>query len=101
MNDKHCQLGKLQIMTTVTMNISLTADLKAFIDSRVGEGSYSSSSEYVRDLLRKDEQQANEDRFKALIEEGISSESAGEWRELRAAFLADSGVPPARQRKSA
>ena len=83
------------------MNISLTADLKAFIDSRVSAGSYSSSSEYVRDLLRKDEQQAQEERFKALIEEGLSSESAGEWSDLRARFLAESGVPPARQRKSA
>ena len=88
-------------MTTVTMNISLTDDLKTFVDGRVKTGGYSSSSEYMRDLLRKDELQADEDRFKALIEEGISSESAGEWSQLRAAFLADSGVMPTRQRKSA
>jgi antitoxin ParD1/3/4 len=77
-------------MTTVTMNISLTDDLKAFVDSRVKSRGYSSSSEYVRDLLRRDEERAGEERFKALIEEGIQSESAGDWDDLRVAFLAES-----------
>ena len=79
-------------MTTVTMNISLTDDLKAFVDTRVKSRGYSSSSEYVRDLLRRDEERAKEERFKALIEDGIQSESAGDWDDLRAAFLAESGV---------
>ena len=80
-------------MTTVTMNISLTDDLKAFVEARVKSRGYSSSSEYVRDLVRRDEERAGEERFKALIEEGIQSESAGDWDELRVAFLAESGVP--------
>jgi antitoxin ParD1/3/4 len=79
-------------MTTVTMNISLTDDLKAFVDARVKSRGYSSSSEYVRDLLRRDEERANEERFKALIEEGIQSESAGDWDQLRVEFLTESGV---------
>ena len=79
-------------MTTVTMNISLTDDLKAFVDTRVKSRGYSSSSEYVRDLLRRDEERAGEERLKALIEEGIQSESAGDWDDLRLAFLAESGV---------
>ena len=79
-------------MSTVTMNISLTDDLKAFVDSRVKARGYSSSSEYVRDLVRRDEERAGEERLKALIEEGIQSESAGDWDDLRVAFLAESGV---------
>ena len=79
-------------MTTVTMNISLTDDLKAFVDTRVKSGSYSSASEYVRDLLRRDEERAKEEKFRALIEEGMQSESAGDWDDLRVAFLAESGV---------
>ena len=79
-------------MTTVTMNISLTDDLKAFVDTRVKSRGYSSSSEYVRDLLRRDEERAKEEKFRALIEEGIQSESAGDWDDLRVAFLAESGV---------
>ena len=74
------------------MNISLTDELKAFVDTRVKSRGYSSSSEYVRDLLRRDEERASEERFKALIEEGLRSESAGDWDSLRDAFLAESGV---------
>jgi antitoxin ParD1/3/4 len=38
-----------------TMNISLPDNLKGFVDSRVKTGSYSSVSEYVRDLVREDQ----------------------------------------------
>ena len=68
-------------MTTVTMNISLTDDLKAFVDTRVKSRGYSSSSEYVRDLLRRDEERANEERFKALIQAGLDSGPGRPWAE--------------------
>ena len=60
-------------MTTVTMNISLTDDLKAFVDSRVKSRGYSSSSEYVRDLVRRDEEKLKEERFQKLIQDGLES----------------------------
>jgi antitoxin ParD1/3/4 len=82
-------------MTTVTMNISLTEDLKSFVDARIKSRGYSSVSEYMRDLVRRDEERLAEERFKSLIEEGISSEPAGEWTDLRTQFLSDSGVPTA------
>lgn len=87
-------------MTTVTMNISLTEDLKAFVDERVKARSYSSYSEYVRDLVRRDEERAQEERLKALIEEGMQSGPAGDWDELRAQFLAESGVQPSKRRRA-
>jgi antitoxin ParD1/3/4 len=37
-----------------TMNISLPESLKAFIDEQVSRGGYGTSSEYVRELIRKD-----------------------------------------------
>ncbi len=55
------------------MNISLTDDLKAFVDARIQARGYSSASEYMRDLVRRDEERASEDRFNRLIEEGIQS----------------------------
>ena len=58
-------------MSTVTMNISLTDDLKLFVDARIKARSYSSVSEYVRDLIRRDEERVNEDRFKALMKEAM------------------------------
>ena len=74
------------------MNISLTEDLKSFVDERVKARGYSSTSEYMRDLVRRDEERAQEERFKALIEEGLASGPAGDWDELRESFLTESGV---------
>nr|WP_298142968.1 type II toxin-antitoxin system ParD family antitoxin [uncultured Pseudomonas sp.] len=37
-----------------TMNISLPDALKSFVDEQVGQRRYSTSSEYVRELIRKD-----------------------------------------------
>lgn len=36
-----------------TMNISLPESLKSFVDEQVGERGYSTSSEYVRELIRR------------------------------------------------
>lgn len=37
-----------------TMNISLPEALKAFVDEQVASRGYGTSSEYVRDLIRKE-----------------------------------------------
>lgn len=52
------------------MNISLSNDLKEFVESQVIEGAYSSSSEYLRQLIREKREEA---RFSALILEGVTS----------------------------
>ncbi len=38
-----------------TMNISLPDSLKAFFDEQVSQRGYGTSSEYVRELIRKDQ----------------------------------------------
>ena len=55
------------------MNISLPDELKAFVDEQVA-GRYSTSSEYVRELIRREQ-----DRLKVrdLILEGAASPPAG------------------------
>lgn len=66
------------------MNISLTEDLKAFVDGRIKARGYSSASEYVRDLVRRDEERAVQERFKALIQDGLDSgPDARTWDTLR------------------
>ena len=37
------------------MNISLPDTLKSFVDEQVNQGCYGTSSEYVRELIRKDQ----------------------------------------------
>ncbi len=77
-------------MTTVTMNISLTEDQKAFVDERVKARSYSSYSEYMRDLVRRDEEGVKSERFRGLIQEGLDSGPGRPWDEHKAELLARS-----------
>lgn len=56
------------------MNISIPEKLKGWAEARVAEGRYSSTSDYVRDLVRRD-QEAEEARrrLQAAIDEGRAS----------------------------
>lgn len=56
------------------MNVSLPDALKVWAETRVAEGRYSSTSDYVRDLVRRD-QEAEEklQRLRVMIEEGRNS----------------------------
>ncbi|MGE6334331.1 type II toxin-antitoxin system ParD family antitoxin [Stenotrophomonas sp. NPDC077659] len=56
-----------------TMNISLTDPLKQFVDDEVREGGYSSTSDYVRDLIRQRQRSKAEALLKQLIAEGLAS----------------------------
>jgi antitoxin ParD1/3/4 len=38
-----------------TMNVSIPSELKAFVDEQVGTGAYGSTSEFVRDLIRREQ----------------------------------------------
>lgn len=53
-----------------TMNISLPDTLKAFVDEQVDQGGYSTSSEYVRTLIRKDQERL---RLRTLLLDGAAS----------------------------
>ena len=56
------------------MNISIPDRLKGWAERRVAEGRYSSTSDYVRDLIRRDEEyQEKADRLQAAIDEGRAS----------------------------
>ena len=48
-----CQTAYLAGMST--MNISLPETLKTFVDDQVSQRGYGTSSEYVRELIRKDQ----------------------------------------------
>ncbi|SDR46805.1 antitoxin ParD1/3/4 [Rhizobiales bacterium GAS191] len=56
-----------------TMNISLPAALKSFVDEQVAGGGYGTSSEYVRELIRKDQ---DRQQLRQLLREGASSAPA-------------------------
>jgi antitoxin ParD1/3/4 len=79
--------AKVQIMTT-TMNISLPESLKSFVDSRVKNRGYASHSEYLRDLVRKDELEAAKDQLRTLLTKGLESPPGRPWDEIKASLLA-------------
>lgn len=51
---KFCQRFHTYAMST--MNISLPDTLKSFVDEQVSQRGYGTSSEYVRELIRKDQE---------------------------------------------
>jgi antitoxin ParD1/3/4 len=60
-------------MTATTVNISLPDSMKEFIESQLHTGSYSSASEYVRELIRKEQMVMAEATLRDMIHEGIDS----------------------------
>lgn len=72
---------------TPTMNVSLTDALREVVDERLRSGLYGNASEYVRELIRRDEEAARQLRavYQAGIDSGESvSMSDGDWAALRA-----------------
>jgi antitoxin ParD1/3/4 len=53
------------------MNISLPDALKSFVDEQVSQRGYGTSSEYVRELIRKDQDRL---QLRALLLAGAASE---------------------------
>ena len=57
-----------------SMNVSLPDPMRDWVQAQIEAGRYASSSDYVRDLIRKD--QDNADKLRALqqaITEGLNS----------------------------
>jgi antitoxin ParD1/3/4 len=55
--------------------VSLPAEMKAFVDGKVQEGAYSSTSEYVRELIRRDQ---DRQRLRQVLLDGAASPPVGE-----------------------
>lgn len=55
------------------MNISLPDTLKSFVDEQVNQGRYGTSSEYVRELIRKDRDRL---QLRGLLLVGVASAPA-------------------------
>lgn len=61
-----------------TLNLSLTDELRAFIDEHCGDGTlYATPSEFVRDLLRQRKLQLEAERVRDAIVEGYQDAIAG------------------------
>ncbi len=58
------------------MSFALPDELRRYIDDRVRSGEYGNTSEYLRELIRRDQQHVAERRLRALIADGLGSGDA-------------------------
>jgi len=70
-----------------SMNISLPDPLKQFVDGQVAQGRYSSTSEYMRELIRADEKLKAQEQLEAKLLAGLNSPESKlnvmDWKEIR------------------
>jgi len=58
-----------------TMNVSLPEPMKAWVEAQVESGHYSNASDYIRALIRRD--QEYQDRREILIKALLAGEKSG------------------------
>ena len=62
-----------------TMNISVPDPMKDWVQAQIDDGKYASSSDYVRDLIQKDQQQRDKLAvLQAAIDLGMENAQAGD-----------------------
>ena len=74
-------------MPMATMNVSLPDQMKDWVESRSDDGTFANSSDYVRHLIRQDQERAQAiAEIQAEIDKGLASGIAEEfdWDEFRA-----------------
>jgi antitoxin ParD1/3/4 len=72
-------------MNMATMNVSLPDPMKGWVEDQALSGRYSNASDYVRDLIRRDQERATKImQMQRLVDEartsGISERSLSEIR---------------------
>ncbi|ALF53515.1 transcriptional regulator [Nostoc piscinale CENA21] len=73
-----------------SINISLPDAMRTYIEEQVAAGSYSSVSEYFRELVRQDQKRQAAERLEKMLLEGLNSGNATEmtaedWEDIRQA----------------
>jgi len=73
-----------------TMNVSLPDAMKAWVDVQSSSGRYSNTSDYIRDLIRRDQERAAQiAQLQQLVNEALASgEGQLSLEEIESAALA-------------
>ena len=69
------------------MSFALPESMRHYIDAGVGSGEYHNTSEYLRDLIRRDQQDQADRRLRVLITAGLESGPATPLTKRRVANL--------------
>jgi antitoxin ParD1/3/4 len=84
-------------MATTRKTITLTEQQDQWIKAQIAAGEYTNDSEYIRDLVRRDQEQNAKFRaLKAAIQEGLDSGISDKtvrdvWEEAEARYRAKNG----------
>ena len=84
-------------MGTTRKTITLTDQQDQWIKAQIAAGEYTNDSEYIRDLVRRDQEQNAKFRaLKAAIQEGLDSGISNKtvsdvWEEAEARYRAKNG----------
>ena len=78
-----------------TMNISLPEELKSFVDQHLQAQGYGTSSEYIRELIRRDRDRV---QFREELIQGVRSGAAGSMNKAYFASLRKQVAARAKQR---
>lgn len=76
------------------MSFALPESLREYIDARVRSGEYGNTSEFLRDLIRRDQQDQAVRRLRALITDGLESGVARPFTKHRIAELREQALSP-------
>jgi antitoxin ParD1/3/4 len=74
-------------MSSNTMSFALPEAMRRYVDQRVSSGQYGNTSEYLRELIRRDQEEQAKKRLRELIEEGLNSGTGRTITPQRAAQL--------------
>lgn len=65
-----------------TMNVSLPDPMKDWVEAQAASGRYSNASDYVRDLIRRDQERCSKiAHMQMLVTEGLESGISGQSME--------------------
>ena len=72
-----------------TLNISLPESMRAYVEEQAQLGGYSTTSEYVRALIREDQRRKAQEQLEGLLLEGLQSGTPQmmtpeDWKAVRA-----------------
>jgi antitoxin ParD1/3/4 len=91
------------------INVSLPEPMRKWVEAQIKAGRYGNLSEYVRELIRRDQKLEAEERLEALLLEGLGSLDAGKgieitpeyWEKKRQELIRRHNERTAKKKKSA
>ena len=79
-----------------SMNIAMPDTMKEWVEAQVNTGQYGNASEFMRDLIRHEQERQKIDAFQRLIDEaaasGVSAKSVHEVFEMAKAEARERGL---------